>query len=916
MRHTAQGTVTLLFTDIEGSSRLWEQHPDAMQRALAQHDDILRAAIEANWGRVFKTGGDAFYAVFDDERDALEAALQAQRRLHAEAWPEGAELRVRMALHAGPAQERDGDYFGAPLNRIARLLSCAHGGQTLLSRVMCELVRGNAPEGVCFHDLGQHRLRDLATPERIFQLIHPDLRSEFPPLRSLQAFSHNLPVQLSTFIGREREMDEVKELLSRTRLLTITGTGGAGKTRLSLQVAADLLDDYPDGIWLVELAPLADPALVPQTVAAALGIREEPGRPIPATLAEQLRPRSCLLVLDSCEHVLGESAVLADELLRSCAGLRVLATSREALGIVGETPYHLRSLSLPPVDQEGGVAGVASSEAARLFVERAQDLRPDFGITEPNAAAVAQICRRLDGIPLAIELAAARVRAMPVEDIANGLDDRFRLLTGGSRAALPRQRTLQALIDWSHDLLTDQEKALLRRLSVFAGGWTLPAAEAVCSGEGVEDCEVVDVLMSLVDKSLVVCEQGPHEMRYRMLETIHEYARERLSESGEEGAVRERHRDFFVEYPEQVKREVGLGKHTGRLDRLAAECDNFRAALQCCWATDEGVELGLALTTEVGRLWAARGPLREAREQIAVALARGAHLPAAKRAPVLFSAGWLAVNDADYPAARKAFEECLRMSRELGHEGGVGHNLTALGHVALGEGDPAKARRLFEKAVQLRRDLGADTSVVISLCYLALAAALQGDHASAKAASEDALAAMAGAGTGAWLGYPLNRLGVAACLRQDYAEASALLAEGLAAHAEAGENRGVAECLSNLGYVALCRRDLATARERLLEGMKAAHEVRERPRVAECLRRLGCVCVADGQLAHAARLLGAAHAVCEEAHATLPQSEREQYERCIEGATDGLGAEAYEAAAREGKAMSLDEAVTCALDGP
>ena len=496
------GTVTFLFTDIEGSTRLWEQHPEGMRLALARHDTLLRQAIEANEGIVFKTIGDAFCAAFATAPNALSAALAAQCALHTEPWTEGLVLRVRMALHTGAAELRDNDYFGQPLNRTARLLAIGHGGQALVSAATQELTRDMLPPTVTLSEVGEHRLRGLSRPETVFQLIHPDLPAEFPPLKSLDnpQLSNNLPQQVTSFIGREKEIEAVKSLLDTTRLLTLTGSGGCGKTRLALQVAAELLENYPDGAWFVELASLSDPVLVLQNVAQALGVREEAGKLLLQSLTAALKGKGLLLVLDNCEHLLAACAQLVDTLLRASPGVRVLASSREGLGIAGETLYRIPSLSLPDLKQRATPASLTTYEAVRLFVERAMAALPAFAVTNQSAPALDQLCVRLDGIPLAIELAAARVRSLSVEDINSRLDHRFRLLTGGSRTALPRQQTLKALIDWSYDLLSDQEKTLLARLSVFAGGWTLAAAEKVYSGARVEDWEVLDLVSSLVDR--------------------------------------------------------------------------------------------------------------------------------------------------------------------------------------------------------------------------------------------------------------------------------------------------------------------------------------------------------------------------------------------------------------------------------
>src|SRR5579884_1061615 len=626
-----EGTATFLFTDIEGSTRLWERAPEAMREALARHDALLREAVEAHRGHVFKTIGDAFCAVFAAAPDALVAALAAQRELAgmvvraaSEVSGTAAEemgLRVRMAVHAGTAQARDGDYFGPTLNRIARLLAVGHGGQVLLSQAACDLLGDALPSQAGLRDLGSHRLKDLQQPEHIYQLLHPDLPADFPPLRSLSPETTNLPVQLTSFIGREKEMEEIKRLLSRTRLLTLTGSGGCGKTRLAAQVGADLLADFADGVWLVELAAIADPALVPQTVASTLGIREEPGQRLLETLQQHLKPKSLLLLLDNCEHLSAACAQLAETLLQACPNLRILASSREALGIAGELAYRVPSLSLPelprlPSAEAALVPALARCEATRLFVERAALSYPGFALTEQNAPAVAQVCVRLDGIPLAIELAAARIKVLSADQIAARLDDRFRLLTGGSRTALPRQQTLRALIDWSYDLLSEAERTLLRRLSVFAGGWTLEAAEAVCSADALH------LLTSLVDKSLAVYEEQAGEARYRLLETVREYARDRLLESGEMEEVRERHFAFFLRMAEEIEPKLTGLEQAAWLDRLEGEYDNLRAASGWALSAAEGAQAGLRLAGALWRFWEIRGHIDEGRGRLKNALDR------------------------------------------------------------------------------------------------------------------------------------------------------------------------------------------------------------------------------------------------------------------------------------------------------
>jgi predicted ATPase/class 3 adenylate cyclase len=860
------GTVTFLFTDIEGSTQLWEQHVEAMSGALARHEALLREAIEAHGGHVFKTMGDAVCAVFADAAEALTAALEAQRALSADAWGAGVELRVRMALHTGAAEPREGDYLGPALNRVSRLRSAAHGGQTLVSRATYELVRERLPKGASLRDLGEHRLRDLSHAEHVFQLVHADLPADFPPLRSLQALSHNLPVQLTSFIGREREMGEVKGLLARTRLLTLVGVGGAGKTRLALQVAAELVEDYGDGVWLTELAALADPGLVPQTLASAIGVREQPGRAITETLLERLRAKSCLLVLDNCEHLLEACARLTEGLLRNCPEVRVLASSREGLGIAGETTYHVLSLSVPESEREATPDTLAPCDSARLFLDRAQSHHPSFGITDRNAPAVAQICRRLDGIPLAIELAAARVRAMPVEQLAGRLSDCFRLLTGGSRTALPRQQTLKAALDWSYDLLAEQEKVLYARLSVFAGGCTLEAAEAVCSGEGIADSDVLDLLTSLVDKSMAVYTHRPGEARYTLLETMRQYARDRLAESGEAPSVRDRHRDCFL------AQMMGDDKTAEWFARMETEHDNLRGALDWCQEPGGDREAGLRLAERLYVFWR-NAHIEEGRQRLTEALAGVGSARTAERGWALHRVGWLASFAGAHTEAWTHFEESLAICRELGRQDMAAYALHGLGFVAWLQGDNSRARELYEEGLQLHRRLGMQGGVAQGLDLLCQLALFEGDYAAARAAGEESIA--------------LRRV--------------------------LGDRRSLAFSLHSLGTVATAEGNLCEARELHCESLAIRRELGDKGNVAVSLDHLAALCAAEAKALMAARLFGAAAAFLEALGVPRFAPTEEWLRQKEDAVRQALGTEAFERAYAEGRAMTMEEAVEYAL---
>ncbi len=529
-------TLTFMFSDIEGSTQRWERDDAAMADAVRRHDELVRVAIESCGGRVFKTVGDAFCATFDEPAAAVAACLNAQRRLEVEDFSAVDGLHVRMALHTGGAVERGGDYFGPTVNRVARLLAIGHGGQVLLSGVTSDLVLDALPELATLADMGSHRLKDLSRPEQVYQLLAPDLRRDFPALRSLGLFPNNLPLESTPFVGRDGEVAEVAALLAAHRIVTLVGSGGVGKTRVSLHVAAQVLEQHRDGVWVVELAPVSEGGFIPEAVAAALSFRLSSNVDPLTSVIASLRPLRALLVLDNCEHLVADAAAVVAAIVRSCPDIRVLATSRQGLGISGEAIYRMPSLPFPSEEERPTItAATARSYAAvELFVTRAESADARFALTDENAPIVAEICRRLDGIALAIELAAARVKILSPAQLQRRLGERFRVLTGGSRDALPRQQTLHAMISWSYDLLAENERALLNRLAIFSGGWTIEAAEAVASADGIDALEVCDLLSSLVDKSLVSTELGERDTRYRLLESTRSYTLEKLRASGEQ----------------------------------------------------------------------------------------------------------------------------------------------------------------------------------------------------------------------------------------------------------------------------------------------------------------------------------------------------------------------------------------------
>jgi predicted ATPase/class 3 adenylate cyclase len=782
------GTVTFMLTDVEGSTRLWESAPEAMGAAVARHYELLDAAIARHGGvRPVEQGeGDSVVAAFTRASDALAAALDVQRAFHCEAWPEGASLRLRIALHTGEAQRRDeGNYFGQAVNRCARLRAIAHGGQVVLSRTTRDLGLDRLPERVELIDLGTHRLRDLGRPEHVFGLVHPELSAEFGPLRSLESMPNNLPGELTSFVGRRSELAQISDQLRRGRLLTLTGAGGGGKTRLALQTAADALDGHPDGVWWVELARLEDSTLVPAAVISALGLREMPGRPLLDTLVEHLRARGALLVLDNCEHLLSACAELVDALLRGCPSLTMLATSRAPLGVPGEITWRVPSMSLPAEPAREPIESLRQFDAVSLFIDRAMQVRPDFAVTAATAPAVAQICYDLDGIPLAIELAAARVRMMAPKQISRALSDRFHLLTGGARTVMPRHQTLEASIDWSHELLNEGERTLLRRLSVFVGGWTLHAGEQVCLGHGIDRYAVLDLLTALVDKSLVTTDQHGLETRYRLLETVREYATARLVDAGEIESLRERHLAYYLALAESAEPQVlGAGRDDPVLHTLATELPNLRAALE--WAATTDPTAGLRLVNALTLFWLFTGRYQESDAAYARALDTPDDQPTPLRGRALAGRGHLAQHGGAYQAAHEWAQAALETGQACGDPWTQGRALNILGRSVF-IGDPAGGRPLLERSVELATQAGDDWCRTSAAQTLAIAWNVQDEFDTARPVLEDAYATATRLGFRRGIALHWFCLGWEAMYQGRLDEARELLARAVAASDEVGD---------------------------------------------------------------------------------------------------------------------------------
>ncbi len=927
MADLPSGTVTFLFTDIEGSTHLWEQHPHAMPGALAHHDAILREATAAHGGVVFRTVGDAFCTAFASAPAALRAALAAQGALQDEPWGQTGPIRVRMAVHTGAVEIRDGEYQGQPLNRIARILAAGHGGQTLLSAATVELVRDDLPPGVELRDMGAQRLKDLTRPEHIFQIVAADLSNDFPPLKTLDRRPHNLPAQPTALIGREKEVASVCSLLRRAdaRLVTLTGPGGTGKTRLGLQVAAELLDDFKDGVWFVNLAPIGDPNLVAATAAQTLGINESAGRSLLDQLKDYLREKQLLLLLDNFEQV-AEAAPLVSELLTVALGLKALVTSRMPLHLSGEREYAVPPLGLPPAavrtlersNVQTFEVEISQYEAVRLFIERAQAVKADFAVTNANAPAVAEICYRLDGLPLAIELAAARVKLFPPQALLARLGSRLKLLTGGARDLPARQQTIRSTIDWSYQLLDEDEKRLFTRLGVFVGGCTLEAAEAVCNADGDPPMDVVDAIAALLDQSLVRQEEGlDGEPRFTMLETIREYALEQLVARSEADATRQQHADYFLRLAEQAEPWL-LFRRPERepwLERLEAEHDNLRAALE--WFGDRGeVEHSVRLAGALTKFWSRRYHWDEGNAWLQAALTRSSTISVAVRAKALVGAGHLAFWLCDFTGARVYAEEGLSLFRGLGDKPAIAYALLSLGAIVLNKGEYAMARACAEEGLALFDEVNDQWGRPYALQLLGQIAAVQGDLTQAAVYNEQILAFSRQLRDKTGIAMGLTNAGIIAQSHGDWAHTVELYAESLALYREVGDKAITIETLHDLGGAVLHQGDVLRAAACFAEGLALSRELGDRSGIALSLAGMAGVASVQGYPERSAQLFGTAEALFASMSLVVAPVHRAEYDRNHEIARAQLGEDAFAAAWEAGRAMTIEQAIAYALEPP
>ncbi len=830
------GFVTFLFTDIEGSTRLAQEFPENLQQSLDRHHSIMNDAIGSNNGFVFEIVGDAFCAAFQEPLDAVKAAVKAQRELAREDWKE-AVIKSRIGIHTGNAEWNNNRYMGyITLARTARVMSSAYGEQILISKDVYELCSLSDDTGISFRDLGERRLKDLIQPIRLYQIISEGLQENFPPLKTLDARPNNLPIQLTSFIGRNEEIKEIKELMKEARLLTLAGAGGAGKTRLALQVAADMIDDYPNGVWIVELASLLEHEYLPNAVTGALGILEQPGKKIEDALIDHLKDKEILLLFDNCEHLVHSVSLLAEKILTSCPKVSILSTSREALRCDGEQTHKIMSLAFPKPDSQETAEQLTQYESVRLFIERALSVNRQFRVNSENAQSLAQICYRLDGIPLAIELAAARMKAMSVEQVQNRLNNRFQLLTGGKRTSLPRQQTLKALIDWSYDLLSENEATLCNRLSVFSGGWTLDAAEEICSDERIDRMNVVDLLTDLSEKSLIIFDE--EKVRYRMLETIKQYGDDRLREANENNSISDIHMRYFEKVAMKADKDLFSPDSANVMRFFDDEISNLeRAYLHALEKHD--LETAVNISISIVEYRKLGGQFSEGIEWLEKVYEHKSDLSEHKLNELILKIGSIAQLKAEFDKAKEFVSMSLEFSRKTGDKSGIAAGLIILGRIASLQGDSAKALDIMTEALACSRETGDKKSIAASLLNIGMIKTEHADYSGVLELYEESRQIYSEIGYKLGMSQALACLGNIAYETKDYQHSFKMMNESLLISREIGDKRNIAYTLFNIAACSDELGDRTNSMKLTMECQKIFGEIGDRRGMALALANLG-----------------------------------------------------------------------------
>jgi len=851
MNNIPSGIVTFLFTDIEGSTKLFQEFPDTYPDALLRHNAILQNAVESNNGFVFKTVGDAFCCAFQNAEDAVKSAVDAQIKLKSEKRDD-LEIKVRFGINSGKSEWNGTDYMGyLTLARSARVMSAANSEQIIVSNsayeLCCDIFNSAKENDVTFRDLGERRLKDLIQPMKLYQVLVPDIPSEFPPLNTLDARPNNLPVQLTSFIGRSEEIIRIKELLNQTRLLTLTGSGGSGKTRLAMQVAGDVIDEFANGVWIIELASLSEGSLLPLAIAKEFGLKEELNRSPEETLLEYLKDKDMLIILDNCEHLIEKCAELTESLLCNCTGLKIIATSRESLRCLGEQTHRVSSLEFPDPREKTTPEKLSQYEAIRLFIERALAVNSAFRVNNNNAPALAEICYQLDGIPLAIELAAARTKILNVEKIHERLNDRFRLLTGGKRTALPRQQTLTALIDWSYDLLSDEEKILWNRLSIFSGGWKMEAAEEICSDGMISENDVMDIINSLTEKSIIIYNED--KTRFTMLETMRQYGEEKNKEKNEIKKLSDKHLQYYLKLAESLNKMI---RELDSLQILDNEVGNIEKSLN--WAVENNyTEDGLKLALAMGKFWQLRGYLSDGIHRFESVIPGNPETKDSLYSKVICQLGNFARLKGDFDRARKLLEESLQISRDIKDNTSIKDALVRLGILEYDQGRYAEAAKLYEESLIINREAGDKLRIAIVLNNLGNVYSNQGEYSKAINHYEESLATRREHGDLLGIAICLNNLGIIAYEQGEYEKSTNLLQESLQLRIQMGDREGTAITLMNLGNTSYNQGEYLKALGLYKESLEISRETENKSCIADCLYYLGNVLIEQKDLVQASK---------------------------------------------------------------
>lgn len=954
------GTVTLFFSDIEGSTRLLQQLGECYADVLAECRHLLRQLFVQCNGREVDTQGDAFFVAFARASDAVGAAAAIQRVLAEHTWPEGISVRVRIGLHTGEPMLTTDGYIGMDVHHAARIMSAGHGGQILLSPTTHQLVEQHLPAGTSLQDLGEHRLKDLQRPNHLFQLSLQGLPTDFPPLKTLDTHPNNLPIQPTPFIGREKEVAAVTQLLRRpdVRLVTLSGPGGVGKTRLALHVAAELCDDFTDGVFVVALAPLTAPQQVLSAITQTLGISESSDLPLFSLLEAALKGKQLLLLLDNFEQVVDAAVMLAD-LLAACPRLKVVVTSRMGLHVRAEHEFVVPPLSVPTLKHLPDVRTLSHYEAVALFIERAQATKPDFSVTNANAPAVAAICAHLDGLPLAIELGAARVKHFSPHTLLARLEQGLSVLSGGARDLPARQRTLSGAIAWSYDLLSSEEQKLFRHLAVFVDGWNLEAAEALCMARGGLSADMLEGMASLVDKSLLRQEeQAAGETRFWMLQTLREFGLQQLTKSGELEATRQAHAEYYLQLAEEAQPSLQTTEQGRWMARLEQEHENLRAALSWLLAQARGggeqnkqhKERALRFCTALSWFWSIRGYSREGQHFLEQALAHRENVAAPLRAKALYMAADLAFLLDDPERTKKLSGESLQLCRELGDKVGMADALLLLGTSDWARGRYILAWSQLEEAASLYQEMGEHWKRGRCLTQLARISTLQGEYDEALGLLEQSMALYRTLGDKERLGwvfylqarllflsgrdpaaasrlteqsltllqeinnpweraYPLVLLGQLTLQQGEQAQARDLLEESRISFKQAGDQAGMAEALIGLASVAAMQGDFVAARDLYQESFLILQRIQYQELIPPCLEGLATVVAAQGELVCVAHLWGAAEALREAIGTPLPPVYRPGYQQAVADARNQLGEEDFATTWVQGRSMSPAQAM-------